>query len=144
LSYLNGQTRVLIMDEDPSMTDLLKMVLEPMNYMIHTTSTSVEGLQSINNTYYDVVIVELLTSDAAGLDVCKKIRSISQVPIVVLSIVNKPGMVELALDAGADEYLLKPVPTKVLTARLNTLARRARAEWEAAKHMDQGQVLGTA
>ena len=143
MSYLNGQTRVLIIDEDPSMTDLLKIVLDPMNYIIHTTSADSQGIDQINSTYYDVVIVELLSTEANGLDVCREIRSVSKVPIVVLSVVNKPGMVEQALDAGADEYLLKPVPTKVLTARLNTLARRARAEWEAERNRNQDQAFGT-
>ena len=137
MSELNGQTRVLIMDEDPSMTDLLKMVLEPKKFIIHTTSTNAEGIAAIDETYYDVVIVELLKADEDYLNVCREIRAISQVPIVVLSVVNKPGMVEQALDAGADEYLLKPVPSSVLKARLNTLARRARAEWEAANYQNK-------
>jgi two-component system KDP operon response regulator KdpE len=130
------------MDEDPAMTDLLKMALEPMNFKVHTAYPNSKGIEVIFNTYYDVVIVELLKSDDDGLQVCRDIRSISQVPIVVLSVVNKPGMVEQALDSGADEYLLKPVPTSVLTARLNTLARRARAEWEAANHRKLGSAIG--
>ena len=130
------------MDEDPAMTDLLKMALEPKNFKVHTAYPNSKSIEVIFNTYYDVVIVELLKSDDDGLQVCRDIRSISQVPIVVLSVVNKPGMVEQALDAGADEYLLKPVPTSVLTARLNTLARRARAEWEAANHRRLGSAIG--
>lgn len=130
------------MDEDPAMTDLLKMALEPMNFKVHTAYPDSKSIEVIFNTYYDVVIVELLKSEEAGLQVCRDIRSGSQVPIVVLSVVNKPGMVEQVLDAGADEYLLKPVPTSVLTARLNTLARRARAEWAAANQYKQGSAIG--
>jgi DNA-binding response OmpR family regulator len=60
--------------------------------------------------------------------VTKAIRGFSSVPILVLSAVSKPEMVAKALDEGADEYLIKPMPSSVLVAHLKRLARRARAE----------------
>ena len=74
--------------------------------------------------------------DKDGFNVCKEIRKFSSVPIMILSAINKPGLIEQALDAGADEYLRKPVPTNILIARINTLVRRARAEREIANQTE--------
>ena len=68
-----------------------------------------------------------------GLQACKAIRQFSNVPILVLSALNNPGLIAMALDEGADDFLSKPVPSGVLVAHLNTLARRARTTREALK-----------
>jgi two-component system KDP operon response regulator KdpE len=63
-----------------------------------------------------------------GWQVCAQVRSFSAVPILILSALDSPGMVASALDAGADDYLVKPVPVGVLIAHLNTLTRRPSAK----------------
>ncbi|MFH1635469.1 MAG: response regulator transcription factor [Chloroflexota bacterium] len=123
---------MLIIDDDYAMTDLLKMVLEPQNFEVHTINSGSSIAEVVREIDPEIVIIDLLMPGKDGWQVCREIRRFSQVPILILSVVDKPGMVEHALDAGADEYLLKPVPTYVLTARLNTLVRRARAEKMAA------------
>ena len=128
MPYTNISTNVLIIDDDHAVTDLLIMTLEPQNFEVHTINSGSGGVEMVREINPDVVIVNLLMPGKDGWQVCREIRTFSQVPILILSGLDKPGMVERALDAGADEYLLKPVPTSVLTARLNTLVRRARAE----------------
>jgi len=59
-----------------------------------------------------------------GWQVCRSVRAFSNVPILILSAINDPGMVASALDAGADDYLVKPVPSAILVAHLNKLIRR--------------------
>ena len=63
--------------------------------------------------------------DMDGWETCKRIRSFSNTPIIVLSALNNPGMVASALDAGADDYLIKPVPGSLLIAHIKTLTRRS-------------------
>ena len=63
-----------------------------------------------------------------GWTTCRAIRDINQVPIIILSVVDKPELIVRALDEGADDYLVKPVPLNVLIARLKTLTRRAHAD----------------
>ncbi len=128
MSDINVSTKVLIIDDDYAMRDLLKMVLDPQNFEVHTVNSGSGGVETVREIDPEIVIIDLLMPDKDVWQVCQEIRRFSQVPILILSVVDKPGMVEHALDAGADEYLLKPVPTNVLTARLNTLVRRARAE----------------
>jgi len=84
----------------------------------------------------DVIILDLFMPGLDGWQVCKSIREYSQVPILVLSAINKPGTVAKALDEGADDYLIKPVPSGVLVAHLNNLIRRARAERDANETRD--------
>jgi two-component system KDP operon response regulator KdpE len=59
-----------------------------------------------------------------GWEICKEVRSFSQVPIIVLSALNDPSMVASVLDAGADDYLTKPTPSRILVAHINRLVRR--------------------
>jgi DNA-binding response OmpR family regulator len=72
----------------------------------------------------DVVILDLLMPGMDGWQVCERIRSFSDVPILILSALGAPGSVAHALDAGADDYLIKPVHASLLATRLRTLVRR--------------------
>jgi DNA-binding response OmpR family regulator len=124
-------TRVLVIDDDDAMTEMLKLVLEPNAFEVHAANSGPEGIEAARRLNPEVIILDLLMPDMNGWEVCKAIRSFSQVPILVLSAISKPGMVARALDEGADDYLLKPMPSGVLIAHLKRLARRARAEQEA-------------
>ncbi|HSO28122.1 MAG TPA: response regulator [Anaerolineales bacterium] len=123
-------TKVLVIDDDIEMTDLLKIILEPTSFTVVSANSGLDGIAAAKKFQPDVIILDLLMPGVDGWAVCKEIRSFSQVPILVLSAVNKPGMVARALDEGADDYLLKPMPSGVLIAHLKRLARRARAERE--------------
>jgi DNA-binding response OmpR family regulator len=125
-------TKVLVIDDDDAMTDLVRMVLESQSFEVHTVNSGPEGIQATQQINPDIIILDLIMPDMDGWEVCKKIREFSHTPILVLSVINKPGMVERALDKGADDYLIKPVSSSSLIARLNTLIRRARAEQQAA------------
>lgn len=120
--------KVLIIDDDEAFTDMIKIVLEPEGFIVSIALSGPEGIESAQQTNQDVVILDLFMPEIDGWQVCKAIRSFSQVPILILSVVSKPGLVARALDEGADDYMLKPVPSNVLIAHLKKLVRRARAE----------------
>jgi two-component system response regulator RegX3 len=124
-------TRVLVIDDDNATTDLFKLILKPNEFEVHVANSGPEGIDATHRLSPDVVVLDLLMPQMDGSDVCRAIRSFSQVPILVLSAVSKPGMVAQALDEGADDYLLKPITSSVLIARLKRLVWRARAESEA-------------
>jgi DNA-binding response OmpR family regulator len=140
---LNGQknmfTRVLIVDDDNDTTDLLKIILAPGDFDVVTASTGQEGIELVQKFNPDVMVVDLLMPGMDGLMVCKQVRKFSSVPILVLSAVGKPGIVEQALNEGADDYLIKPMNRNVLVASLNKLARRAHAEQAAIKSNGKSQ-----
>jgi two-component system KDP operon response regulator KdpE len=124
-------TRVLVVDDDTEMTELLKIILGPQNFELFAANSGSEGIEFARKLNPDVIILDLSLPDMDGWLVCTEIRKFSPVPILVLSAISKPGMVAQALDAGADDYMLKPMTSGVLIAHLNRLARRARAEQEA-------------
>ena len=137
----NTLTRVLIIDDDSAMTDLLKLMLEPARFQVIAINSGKEGIEAARTKFPHVIILDLLIPGMDGWEVCKAIRSFSDVPILVLSALNEPNLVTKALNEGADDVLIKPVPANVLTAYLNKLTRRARAEIEAAAKSSTGQVL---
>jgi DNA-binding response OmpR family regulator len=120
--------RVLIIDDDVDMTDVLKMVLEADDFDVKTLNTAAEGISAAREWGPDVIILDQMMPVMEGSEVCQVIRKFSQVPILMLSVVNKPEIIAQTLDAGADDYLVKPVPNSVLVAHLHKLARRMRAE----------------
>lgn len=124
------QTKVLVIDDDKEMTDMLKVILEPNTFDVVAANNSVLGIDLVRQVKPEVVVLDLLMPDMDGWQVCKEIRKFSQVPILVLSAISKPGMVARALDEGADDYLLKPMPSSMLIAHIKKLARRAKAEQE--------------
>lgn len=124
------RTKVLLIDDDKEMTDMLSVILEPTVFDVVAANNSVQGIDQVRQFKPDVVVLDLLMPDMDGWQVCKEIRKFSQVPILVLSAISKPGMVARALDEGADDYLLKPMPSSMLIAHIKKLARRSKAEQE--------------
>lgn len=120
--------KILVIDDDPAMTELLKLLLQSSTANVHTVNSSLEGIHAASALSPDVIILDLMMPEIDGWQVCQTIRKTSNVPILILSALDTPGMVAKALDAGADDYLIKPVPTGVLVAHLNTLMRRARID----------------
>ena len=121
-------TRVLVIDDDDATTEMFKLILEPKQFEVYVVNTGPEGIEATRRFSPEVVVLDLLMPEMNGTEVCREIRAFSDVPILVLSAVSKPGMVAQALDEGADDYLLKPITSSVLIARLKRLVWRARAE----------------
>jgi DNA-binding response OmpR family regulator len=120
--------KVLAIDDDPAMTELLALLLKTHSLDVFMANTGEEGIKLTREISPDVIILDLMMPGMDGWQVCKQVRSFSTVPILILSALDSPGMVASALDAGADDYLVKPVPVGVLVAHLNTLTRRPSAE----------------
>jgi DNA-binding response OmpR family regulator len=116
--------KILAIDDDPAMTELLTLLLKARGYIIMTANTGEDGIAIIRKDSPDVIILDLMMPGMDGWQVCNQIRTFSSVPILVFSALDTPGMVASALDAGADDYLVKPVPSGVLIAHLTKLTRR--------------------
>jgi len=116
--------RILVIDDDAGMTDLLTILLSPASSEIIVANTAQEGVRLVRETDPTVIVLDLLFPESHGWEICKQIREISNAPILVLSALDKPGIVADALDHGADDYLTKPVSSGTLIARINKLARR--------------------
>lgn len=117
-------TTVLTIDDDPAITELLSTLLRAHNFEVLIANSGQEGLQAIEEKAPDLVVLDLMMPDMDGWQVCKSVRAFSNVPILVLSALDDPSVVASILDAGADDYLVKPVGSAVLVAHLNKIARR--------------------
>jgi len=119
--------KILVIDDDPAMTDLLKLILVSSNAEVFTANSGNEGLQKIKDLCPSIVILDLMMPDMDGWQITSEIRKFSSVPILILSVIDNPGLVARALDAGADDYLIKPAARNMLIAHINNLTRRRTA-----------------
>ncbi len=119
--------KILVIDDDPAMTELLKLLLQSAASKVLTANSGAEGVALARQYIPDIVILDLMMPEMDGWQVCQQIRQFSKVPILILSALDNPGMVARALDMGADDYLIKPVPSSVLLAHIRNLVRRTTA-----------------
>jgi len=127
---------ILVYEEDYGFSEHLRTLLEPESYHVTSASSVPEGTRLAACDSPDVMVLVLDLPDQDGLDVCRRFRSCSNAPILVLSSNGRPNFAEQALDAGADDYLVKPVNSTLMIASLNKLFRRARVTREAGKLND--------
>lgn len=118
-------SKVLVIDDDPATTELLKLILTPHGFEVFPAHSGEEGIRLTRERTPDVIILDLMMPGMDGWEVCRRLRDFCQTPILVLSALDTPGHVAAALDAGADDYLVKPASSGLLVARLNVLIRRA-------------------
>jgi len=116
--------KLLVIDDDSAVTDLLSLLLKSNGFEVAATNNSTDGLTMIREVAPDVVILDLMMPEMDGWQICKAVREFSQVPIIILSALNDPSMIASVLDAGADDYLTKPTPSRVLIAHINRLINR--------------------
>jgi two-component system KDP operon response regulator KdpE len=120
--------RTLLIDDDPDLSVMLRTLLKGQDFDIRAVFSGGDGVEACRESAPDVVILDLLMPEMDGWQVCERIREFSAVPILILSALGAPGSVARALDAGADDYLIKPVHASLLASRLRTLVRRQAAK----------------
>jgi len=118
------EIKTIIINKDNAFIKGLKYSLEEENYKVETAFTMKEAREKIKNNHYDLVILDIILPDGNGLALCRDIRENSQVPIVILTENNEDINEILALDYGADDYIVKPVNVSVLKAKLKAILRR--------------------
>jgi DNA-binding response OmpR family regulator len=116
--------KVLCVDDDPAITELLSMLLQTQGFEVFTSNSGEDGIKKVRDKSLHIVILDLMMPGVDGWQVCKAVREFSNVPIIILSALNDPDMIARALDAGADDYLVKPISSNILVAHINRLIRR--------------------
>jgi DNA-binding response OmpR family regulator len=120
----NMPTKILVIDDDIAITELMSMLLKTHGFDVVTSNVSTEGVELAQKIYPNVVLLDLMMPDMDGWQVCSAIRTFSNIPILILSAINNPTIIASILDAGADDYLVKPVPSSVLIAHIRKMVRQ--------------------
>ena len=116
--------KILVVEDDPAISNLIRTTLETQDYQYHTAKNGSGALLDAVSYNPDVVILDLGLPDMDGVDIIKKIRGWSSMPIIVVSARTEDQDKVDALDAGADDYLTKPFSVDELLARLRVTVRR--------------------
>jgi two-component system, OmpR family, KDP operon response regulator KdpE len=117
--------RILVVDDEPQIRRSLQVNLEQSGYAVETVETGESALSSFLNRRPDVVILDLIMPGMGGVEVVRRIRQSSSVPIIVLSAMGEEARKVEALELGADDYMTKPFGMDELFARIRSLLRRA-------------------
>ncbi|HEY7537612.1 MAG TPA: response regulator [Gaiellaceae bacterium] len=117
-------TRVLVVDDEPQILRALRTSLRGAGYEVETAETAEGALAAAAMRPPEAVILDLVLPDGTGTDVCRELRSWSSAPVIVLSAIGEEREKVAALDAGADDYVTKPVGIDELLARLRAVLRR--------------------
>ena len=115
---------ILVVEDDMAVKNLMTTTLETQNYRYHTAATGNQALTEAVSQNPDVILLDLGLPDMDGVDIIRKIRPWSNVPIIVISARSEDRDKIDALDAGADDYLTKPFSVEELLARLRVTLRR--------------------
>jgi len=122
---MNEPQRILIVDDEAQITRVLRRGLATHGYDVQAAANGEEALRVFNQWTPDLVVTDLSMPDMGGLELCRRLRAISRVPIIVLSVKGEERVKVEALDAGADDYVTKPFGMDELLARVRATLRRA-------------------
>ena len=125
MSPPEAKGNILVVDDEPQITRVLKTTLSSQGYGVRTASDGDEAVQLMKEWPTDLVITDLRMPNMSGLDLCRHVRARSRVPIIVLSVKGEERTKVEALDAGADDYVTKPFGVNELLARVRATLRRA-------------------
>jgi two-component system KDP operon response regulator KdpE len=118
--------RILVVDDEPQITRVLRTALSSQGYDIRVANDGETAQEIMKDWTPDLVITDLSMPNMDGLELCRRLRQTTQVPILVLSVRGEERTKVQALDAGADDYVTKPFGIEELLARVRVSLRRAR------------------
>ena len=116
--------KILIIDDDLNICELVRLYLEKEGWQTVITHNGVKALESFSQNDIDFVILDIMMPGDDGIVVCKNIRKLSNVPIIMLTAKGETRDIIAGLEAGADDYICKPFDSKELVARVKAVSRR--------------------
>ena len=131
-------TRILTVEDDERIRTAVRLALEEEGWEVEETASGEEALDSFGRAGADVVLIDIMLPGIDGFEVCRSIRRLGDVPIVMVTARSDSHDVVAGLEAGADDYLRKPFDPKELSARIRALLRRARTDETRPTHIEVG------
>jgi DNA-binding response OmpR family regulator len=125
--------RVLVIEDDADLREMLKLLLEDEEFTVIEADSGEQGLRVAASDPVDLILLDLKLPDISGFEVCRQLRSRSDIPIIVVTAQVDSFDMVAGLTAGADDYVTKPFVGKVLVARIRALLRRVQGGDEAGR-----------
>jgi two-component system KDP operon response regulator KdpE len=122
--HMNQQARILVVDDEPQIARVLRTGLKTHGYDVRVAVDGLSALETFEDWNPDLVVTDLSMPNLDGLQLCQRLRALSRLPIIVLSVRGEERMKVEALDAGADDYVTKPFGMDELLARIRAQLRR--------------------
>ncbi len=122
---MHTRPHILVVDDEPQITRVLRTSLNAQGYEIRVANDGETALEIVKDFAPDLVITDLAMPNMNGIELCRRLRKLSQVPILVLSVRGEERSKIEALDSGADDYVTKPFSTGELLARIRAALRRS-------------------
>jgi DNA-binding response OmpR family regulator len=133
-------TRILTVEDDERIRTAVKLALEDEGWKVDEAETGEDALERFSQSPTDVVLIDIMLPGVDGFEVCRSIRRISDVPIIMVTARDDTHDIVAGLEAGADDYLTKPFAPKELSARIRALLRRVRTTDSGATHLRFGDL----
>lgn len=132
---MEAKNKILIVDDDENITELIALYLEKEGYATKSVNNGTDAIDVFKSYLPNLVVLDLMLPGRDGFDVCKDIRQISNIPIIMLTAKGETFDKILGLELGADDYMVKPFDTKELTARVKAVLRRYSPKKESSKQI---------
>jgi len=127
-------TKILIVEDESSFSEALSFLLGKEGYEVDVAETGTEAIKKFNENSADLILLDLMIPEISGVEVCKTIRTTSQVPIIMLTAKDSEIDKVVGLELGADDYVTKPYSSRELIARIKAVLRRGVGEDVATEH----------
>ncbi len=116
--------KILLIDDDEKLTDLLKDYLSKYNFSSHSSDNPVNALNHLKNNTYDLIVLDIMLPEMDGFETLKEIRKTSSIPVIMLTARGETTDKIVGLELGADDYIAKPFEPRELVARMQSVFRR--------------------
>lgn len=117
--------KILLIEDDPHVCSFVKKGLTEEGFLVEIATKGELGIEKLNQSEFDLVLLDIMLPGISGLEVCSQIRKISEIPIILLTALGTAENVALGLNTGADDYIVKPFKFIELVARIRSLLRRS-------------------
>jgi two-component system response regulator RegX3 len=133
-------TRVLVVEDEESYSDALSYLLRKEGFEVSLASTGPDALTEFDRTGADIVLLDLMLPGLPGTEVCRRIRQVSKVPVIMVSAKDSEIDKVVGLELGADDYVTKPYSPRELVARIRAVLRRGHEAEQASPTLEAGPV----
>ena len=135
--------KILVVDDDPDIVEILKYNLKNSGYSVKSAGNGVEAIKKAKKIIPDIILMDVMMPEMSGIEACEEIKNIdqlSQAIIIFLSARSEDYTQISAYDAGADDYISKPVKPKILLKKISNIAKKISSEKNAPKTIDLGSI----